>query len=58
MKCDVCGRDESEFRIRYNNGMYLCPKHITQWYRHHKFLEHTIYDNNEYIINDDYAEII
>lgn len=58
MKCDVCGRDELECRIRYNNGMYLCPKHITQWYRHHEFLEYTIYDSNEYIINDDCAEIV
>jgi hypothetical protein len=58
MKCSICGREDTECRIKYNNGKYLCPKHLTQWYRNHKFLEHTIYDKNDYIIREDYAEIV
>lgn len=38
--------------------MFLCPKHLTQYYRHGEFLERTIFDSNEYILHDDYAEIV
>ena len=58
MNCDICGRSDSECRIRTIKGMNLCPKHLTQHYRNGKFLERTIYDANEYVLYDDYAEII
>lgn len=58
MKCDICGREENECKIRKIKSMYLCPKHITQYYRYGKFLNETIYDKNEYVIYDDCAEII
>lgn len=35
--CDVCGRTDKECRIRTIKGMKLCPKHVTQYYRHGKF---------------------
>lgn len=38
--------------------MMLCRKHISQYWRHGKFLDKTIYDDNEYILHNDYAEII
>lgn len=38
--------------------MNLCPRHVTQLYRHGGFLDKTIYDKNDYIIFDDYSEII
>ena len=58
MKCDICGRTDEECRIRKINGNFMCPKHISQWYRYKKFLKETIYDNNEYIIHEDFAEIL
>lgn len=58
MKCDICGRTSEECTIRTIRGMNLCPKHITQLYRHKRFLEETIYDPNEYIIYDDHAQIV
>lgn len=58
MNCDICGVSDNIKRIRTIKGMNLCPKHITQLYRHSKFLDKTIYDNNEYIKHDDYFEII
>ena len=56
--CDVCGRTDKECRIRTIKGMKLCPKHVTQYYRHGKFLESTIYSPNEYIVHEGYAEIV
>ena len=38
--------------------MNLCPKHITQLYRHGRFLDRTIYDKNEFIKHDGFFEII
>lgn len=58
MRCDVCEVTDQYKRIRNINGMNLCPKHLTQWYRHKGFNDSTIYKNNDYVINKDYAEII
>lgn len=58
MKCEVCGRTDAECRIKKIKGKELCPKHLTQWYRHGEFLERTIYDRNQYVILEDHAEII
>lgn len=52
--CAVCGREASCSAC----GMLLCHKHRSQWYRHHKFDDNTIYAPNEYIIHDNYAEIV
>jgi len=38
--------------------MVLCRKHISQYARHGKFLNKTIYDKNDYILHSDYAEIV
>ncbi len=56
--CEVCGRNSNEFTIKKYKGMFLCGKHISQYWRYGKFLDKTIYDSNDFIINDDYAEII
>ena len=58
MKCDICGRTNAECRIKTIKGRNFCPKHLTQWYRYGKFSPSTIYDPNEYILHEDYAEII
>lgn len=58
MKCEICGRTNNECTIKKIKNKYLCPKHVTQWYRYGKFLTSTICDSNKYIIHDDYAEII
>lgn len=48
----MCHRNETECHVRKVKGMYLCPKHLTQYYRHNQFLNSTIYDKNEYVIDD------
>lgn len=53
-KCIVCGQDA----VCVARGMNLCSKHRSQWYRHHKFDDLTIYAPNTYVIYDDHAEII
>lgn len=58
MNCEICGASDHDCKIRKIHGMWLCSKHITQLYRHGDFLKKTIYDPNEYIVYDDYAEII
>ena len=52
--CCICGgRKDGEFK----NKPY-CTKHLLQMQRHGKILERTIYDSNEYILYDDFAEVI
>lgn len=58
MYCTICGRTDKECKIRKIKDMTLCPKHITQYYRYGDFLQKTIYDKNDIIIHEDYAEII
>lgn len=53
MECEICGRKDTECKIRKINGMTLCPKHITQYYRNNGFLENTIYDENKYILDSE-----
>lgn len=59
-ECEVCGRTDKDFDISRYKGMVLCRKHITQYWRHHTFLEKTIYSCNEYILHeeDGFAEIV
>ena len=52
--CDICGKEAS----CSTHGMHLCPKHQSQWYRHHRFDDQTIYAENDYIYHEDYAEIV
>lgn len=51
-KCKVCGRECKKL----TKGM--CGKHYAQLLRHGETLKRTIYDPNEIIIHEDYAEII
>ena len=54
MKCKVCSKDA----VCLTCGVPLCSKHRSQWYRHRKFDDDTIYAPNEYVLHDDYAEIV
>ena len=58
MNCDICGISDSVKKIKKIKGMSLCPKHITQWYRYHKFSDITIYDKNDFISKGDICEIV
>ena len=58
MNCEICGVSDSEKHVRKIRGNYLCSRHITPLYRNGKFLDITIYDSNEYIMHEDYAEIV
>lgn len=53
-KCTVC---ENKSFARFNGEPY-CKKHYMQMYNHGKIIKRTIYDPNEYVIYDDYAECI
>ena len=58
MNCEICSVSDSEKQVRKIRGKYLCSRHITQLYRNGKFLDTTIYDSNEYIMHEEYAEIV
>jgi len=55
--CEMCG---SEHGVEYNSKvtMYLCRKHLLQYGRHGVFYNRTIYDDNEIILHEDYADIL
>lgn len=53
-KCIACAKDA----VSLAHGMPLCSKHRSQWYRHHKLDDNTIFAPNEYIYHNDYAEIV
>lgn len=63
-KCDICGRMSDEHhRICFNakSGCFLFQKHKAQINRYGKIIDptqRTTADKNEYIIREDYAEII
>jgi uncharacterized CHY-type Zn-finger protein len=52
--CEVCGKPKQQRAY----GMDLCNKHYAQYRRHGKFLEKTIYDKNDIVIDGDVVEII
>lgn len=58
MKCDYCERTDADCRIKKIKGVCYCPRHISQHYRHGEINDNTIYKQNDYIIHDDYAEIV
>jgi len=53
-KCCICG----EKKHATLDGRDYCQKHFLQMQRHGKIIDRTIYDKNEYVLYDDYAEII
>jgi len=52
--CCVCG-EKSRARFK---GKEYCKRHLMQMWRYGKILERTIFDRNEWIMHDDYAECI
>lgn len=58
MQCEYCGITDKETRI-INSKKYgtLCRKHYLQKYRHNIIFK-TIYDPNDIIYHEDYAEIV
>lgn len=53
--CVICG---SSKHVKTRNGKPYCGRHYQQIRRHGKVLERTIYDANEIVLYDDYAELI
>lgn len=63
IKCDVCGATSDEKIIQYvkRADMFLCSKHKKQIYAYGKITDptsRTTHDKNEYILHDDYAEMV
>ncbi|MBR3739488.1 MAG: HNH endonuclease [Clostridia bacterium] len=58
MKCSFCEKDDSVCKIKKINGFYYCPKHLTRHYRGQSMDRQSIYDQNEYVVMPDHAEII
>ena len=52
--CCICGKKS---RARFKGKEY-CKKHYMQMYRHGHILNRTIFDKNEWIFNDGYAECV
>jgi hypothetical protein len=55
--CEICGGTKNAF-FNQQFQKVLCSKHAIQLKRHGKILNLTRFDNNQIIINDEYAEII
>jgi len=59
--CEICNCSEDEtpkmYTARNKFKKVLCSKHYEQLKHHGKILTRTIFDKNEYIIHDTYAEI-
>ena len=53
--CCVCGEKS---RATWKDGKEYCRKHYMQMFHHGHILEKTIFDRNEWIKNDEYAECI
>ena len=58
MKCSFCGKDDSMCRIKKVKDLYYCPKHLSRHYRNQEMGKTSIYDQNDYILFQDHAEII
>lgn len=59
--CSICGcsvGNGTDHVYKFSDGNLYCKKHYLQMYRHGKILERTIYDANQYIIKEDYAECV
>lgn len=58
LKCEICGSKKLATKTKNNQfNMILCVRHYKQMIRHGKILERTIYDKNEIIVKNDYAEL-
>ena len=57
MKCEHCGIDDTQTRIIKSKYGILCRKHYLQMYKYGK-LNRTIYDKNEIVIYNNYAELV
>ena len=53
--CCICGEKS---KSTWKDGKEYCRKHYMQMYHHGRILEKTIYDRNEWIEYEDYAECI
>ena len=60
LKCEVCGCGENETSALYGkrSGKILCHKHYLQIRNYGRILNITVFDPNEIILYDDYAEIV
>lgn len=58
--CEICGRTGNSRQVIWSSkaDKYLCSKHAAQFNKYGRFLERTKRDINEYILHDDYAEIV
>jgi hypothetical protein len=59
--CRICGISNKEggnFYYNSKHGKNICAKHYVQLERYGEILNRTRFDENEYIIYNDYAEII
>lgn len=58
--CEVCGKTNEETTVYYcaAASKMLCVKHKAQYLKYGYFLGKTRRDPNEYILHDDYAEIV
>jgi hypothetical protein len=58
--CDVCGKEGNTKTIIWcgQANKYLCIKHLGQFNRLGKFLEKTKRDKNDYVLHEDFAEIL
>lgn len=60
-ECCICGAsvgNGTDRVYKFSDGNMYCKKHYLQMYRHGHIIERTIYDPNEYIEYEDYAECI
>lgn len=55
--CDVCGSNNKVHHSKLFNGLY-CQKHYSQLYNLGELKERTVFDKNDYIIENDMAYII
>lgn len=57
MNCEYCGVDDTTTKITKSKYGILCRKHYLQMYKYGE-IKRTIYDRNEIIIHNDYAEVV
>lgn len=55
--CDVCGSDKYVNKYK-DTDLFLCTKHRTQMKKYGRTLERTKRDPNEFVLYDDFAEIV
>lgn len=54
-KCCICGE---KAKVTWKDGNEYCRKHYMQMYHHGHILDRTIYDRNEWLEYDNYAECV